>query len=282
MIYFTLPDFYERFKINQFLINLNKKYNYFFKEKVCFLYVSGNFPYNYWNGEINRNDGPGAYFKEIQNCYQNYMVPLRFNFDNIFLIEEDFLNCYGNQILKINENGSNVIEISNLNFLEYIKNKYPKYNFIFSKNNFQIIGTNIEQLNFLIDTNKFILIKLPELFSNDFNYLNQIKNKKIIEIIVNPSCNQNCKYFNICFEEEQKNIYNFSKNSLIKKCDILKNNNTLITLENIKNNYLPLGINNFCFNSLLYLSDKELFNFYLKYFIKEEYQKEVTKIWINK
>ena len=56
---------------------------------------------------------------------------------------------------------SNIIELSNLELLDYIAERYPNYKFILSK---QIdFSTEItpELLNLLIDSDKFMLIGIP-------------------------------------------------------------------------------------------------------------------------
>lgn len=280
MIYFTLPDFYQKFKINNFLQILSQQNKDFFKESVTFIYTKGNFPYNYWNGFANYNTGKGAYYDDFENCSQLSHLPLRLCIDNTYLDKEDYSNCMNEEIFKTNENGSNILQICDFNLIDYLKNKYPLYDYILSKNNYHIMNYEVEQLNSIINLKIFNLIELPEYLNENFEFLNKISSRKCIELIVNPICDYSCKFYSHCFDMHQKNIYNFSKIDIFNDCNNKKNNN-IITIKKIKEKYLPLGINHFSFNSFKNLNDLETLSFYLKYFIKTEYHKEVEEKWMQ-
>ena len=133
MIYFTLPNFYDNFYINNFFITLSKANPEYFKEKITFIQTSGNFPYCSWNGGMNNCYDRGAFYDDFSNCYKMSSVPLRFNCANVLLEDFDFDNTMANLILELNENGSNLIEVANLKLMEYLETQFPNYKFVFSK-----------------------------------------------------------------------------------------------------------------------------------------------------
>lgn len=277
MIYFTLPNFYENFAVNNYFLNIARFYPDLFKEKVTFISASGGFPYCSWNGGYNNNMGEGAYYDAFIHCYAQYMVPLRINFANVLLEDFDFYDNMANTILKTNENGTNLIEISNLHLMDFIEEKHPEYKFVFSKQADLITPFTPELINDIIELNKFSLIGIPDRLANDFNFLKEIKKRSKIEITVNPTCPATCKNHQSCLLEEHNRQIEYSGVSPIRNCNktyAYGLNKRVKTLEEIKKEYLPLGITHFTFASQPADADFVL-SFYIQYFIKEEYHTEV-------
>lgn len=280
MIYFTLSNFYENFLINNFMFFLNKTQPQYFREKISFIQASGNFPYSSWNGDINNCAGLGSFYSDFETLYKKSFVPLRFNFSNILLEEHDYHDAMNNLVLDINENGSNLIEISNLELMDYILEKNPTYKFVFSKNAHYINQFTPELLNIIIDFQKFELIGIPDDLRFNFDFLKEIKKRNLLEITVNSHCPKKCKFLNECILQEHQLQLEYSGKSLLLQCDkglpIL--NTEVITLEDIKKKYLPLGITHFTFANFpsgIY----NVLTFYLNYFIKDEYHQKAYLEW---
>lgn len=283
MLYFTLPNFYELFISNNFIMILNKEHPEYFKEKITFIQTSGGFPFCSWNGGVNNNFGKGSYYRDFVGCFQKNMVPLRINFANVLLEEDiDFTNAMGNLIVSTNNNGSNNISISNLKLMEKIEKEFPNYKWVFSREAHLINPFTPELLNYLIDLKKFSLIEIPTDFNDDLDFLKQIKNKNKIELIVNPRCKKTCESREGCAIHEHKAQLSYSGLSNYKNCsntfDYL-NNKRLITIEDIKNTYLPLGISHYSFEEYPWISGDLAIRFYVNYFIKEEYYESVVNFW---
>ena len=284
MIYFTLPNFYFNFYINNFFINLSNEKEEFFKEKIIFYNTTGNFPYCYWNGGYNNNYGKGALYNDFINCSEKNLAPLRFNCSNIFLKEEDFSNTMANLILNLNQNGSNLIEISNLNLYDFLHEKYPDYNFVFSPESDLILEQTSETINILLENKLFKIISLNENKSLDINLLKKIKQKEKIELTVNSYCNINCSNYLPCRYNSHLNQYNYIKENPYKTCDNSINYqyiNPYITIEDIKEKYLPLGINHFRLSETISDKNDNLFIFLVNYFIKDEFKKDVYEFFIQ-
>lgn len=268
MIYFTLPEMINNFKINQFLIQLSTKKSNYFKFPVTFFSVNGNFNFTLWNGELNNNFGQFFTYNDLTIC-DKYNIPIRLNCSNIFLEEKDLYDEYMNIILKLNERKNNFVEIGDFKVMDYIKEKYPQYHFILSPSmNLYYPFTN-DFINQISQYNEFDLIKLP----SDYPDLFTLENKDKIEIIINPLCPLNCESYAICNNTEHLNQINYSENTIINKCQNLnnKNNNELF------NSILPkLGFKYFSFSQRNF----DIL-FYINFFIKEEYLDEVLKEYNN-
>ena len=292
MIYFTLPDFYQNFKINQFLIKASTVWKDKLKAPIHISLMSGSFPFSSWNGGFNNNKGTHSVFSQDPNlemfplyydydCYKYSDVPFRFNCTNVCLEEFDFLDEHMNTILKLNENGCNEIEISNLNLLEYIMDKYPDYTFIFSDNADLIKPLDIDMINSLTEFDQLSYIKLPFRLNSDLELLKEIEHKSKIELVVNTLCPSTCPSFVECHIQEDESQLSYSNNGPIEMCD--KNNhyawntNLCLPLEQIKEIYEPMGFHKYSFMNI---PSNVIFNkvlFYFNYFFKPEYIGEMLR-----
>ena len=277
---FSLPNFFEFFKINEVLGKISRNNPEYFKADLCFDSVHGSYPYCYWNGNSNSNRGPGALYQDFVNCGLGSFSPLRLNMSNVNLIDEDFTNVMANIILRESMSGSSYVEISNLNLMDYINEKYPYYKFIFSKNAHFAHPFTPDILNGVIDSNKFTLIELPLELNKDFEFLKQINNRKTLEIQVNSKCPLSCESYKACNLACQKKQYDFCGFNIFNSCNTCVNNVSLhesISIEEILDKYIPLGISHFKIDS--FENDKMYIDFVLKYFFKEEYRTNVLEIF---
>ena len=81
-------------------------------KNLNFSYIHGSFNYCYWNGLLNSNHGLTVMYDDFLYYSNKAEVPLSLNFSNICLENCDFYDSMGNTILKLLENGSNIIELS--------------------------------------------------------------------------------------------------------------------------------------------------------------------------
>lgn len=270
----SLPLFYYNFKFNNFLYRYIK--NNPESKKFDYTIVSnfGSYPFTYFNGDINSNTGKLALNSDFYNIPNSNQVVLKYDFSNIFLEDLDFNSVHENTILKMGENGSNQIEISNLKLMSYLKKEYPIYNFCFSSRADLIQPFTAEIINCIIEQNIFDSIVLPG-YLNDEEWLKEIKQKNKIEIIIANKCklcsaNQNKE----CLIQENRNQIDFSGKSKYQKCFNIKNyqnsSNDEILSEIIKMN--KKGFTNFKIDSPPYNQIAEFNFFIIKNLIKEEYQ----------
>lgn len=276
MINFILPNFFENYMINHFLLYQSKVVRApVFKTDLQFTYVSGSFPFSSWNGGLNNNKGVVFPLYSEYSLYEKVMVPIRFNCNNVCLEQFDYTDEHMNVILKINENGANTIEITNLELMMYIAEKYPLYKFIFSERADLIKPYTIEDINEVSQLEQFDIIKIPQRFNTQIDELKQIQKKNKVEIIVNTRCPLNCEHYNQCSikEDEEQNI--FISNGTIENCQknisFTTSLNQAISLKDITEIYEPLGFRNFSMLPILNTHKFENVLVFFKYFFKEEY-----------
>ena len=269
MIYFTLQNFYENQKLNNILFIIHQQFINSFKVPIKFIYTAGSFPYTYWNGGMNNNFGPGNNtYDTVIKYYQTNLLPLRINCSNINLNKEDFNDTIMNVILNLLNNSSNAIELSNLELYEYLYNKYPNFHYILS-NNFNLINSLTPGLiNKLNEISDFYFIQIPLDKIKDFDYLKAIKNKKNIELPIGDICG-NCFNLNQCTIQEQTAQYNYSDSFTKINCSKCLGLNSVISLEDIQKNYVPLGFHNFILPDYYDSKNNNMIKFFINYFIKD-------------
>lgn len=269
MIYFTLQNFYENQKLNNILFIVHQRFINSFKIPIKFIYTAGSFPYTYWNGGINNNFGIGNNtYNTVIKYYQTNLLPLRINCSNINLNKEDFNDTIMNVILNLLNNSSNAIELSNLELYEYLYNKYPNFHYVLS-NNFNLINPlTPELINKLNEISDFYFIQIPLDKVKDFEYLKAIKNKKNIELPIGDICG-NCFNLNQCNIQEQTTQYNYSDSFTKMNCSKCIGLNSIISLEDIQKNYVPLGFHNFILPDYYDSKNNNMIKFFINYFIKD-------------
>lgn len=269
MIYFTLQNFYENQKLNNILFIIHQQFIDSFKAPIKFIYTAGSFPYTYWNGGINNNFGIGNNtYDTVIKYYQTNLLPLRINCSNINLNKEDFNDTIMNVILDLLNNSSNAIELSNLELYEYLYNKYPNFHYILS-NNFNLINPlTPELINKLNEISDFYFIQIPLNKVKDFDYLKAIKNKKNIELPIGDICG-NCSNLDQCNIQEQIAQYNYSDSFTKMNCSKCLGLNSIISLEDIQKNYVPLGFHNFILPDYYDSKNNNMIKFFINYFIKD-------------
>lgn len=283
MFKFTLPNIYENKKLNNFLIQLNKTHPEYFKCNVNFIQESGAMPYCSWSG-YNSNIGAGITAFEFTQISRYNHIPIRLNFANILLENFDFEDCMGQAILKAMHNGSNLIEISNLELMDYILEKYPNYKFIFSKQADLVTDFTPEILNQFVEVDKFELIGIPDKYTKDFDFLNGLQKKSKFEITVNYPCPINCRTYKTCAIQEHKTQLAYSGIPVLwncKKCYAHSSEKSILSLEELKEKYVPLGFSNFTFSHYTPTNANELLDFYLSYFIKTDCYDDAYKFWMG-
>lgn len=281
VIHFSLPNFYEFHKINQFLIQtqLKQAYAFIYENNINFYTLKGSIPYNSWNGGLNHNYGDIILSNKVKEIFLFcHGLPLRLDFSNLLLEQRDFYDALGNVILKEGNNGAFFIELSNLDLMEYIMTNYSNYhNFIISNSIFINNPLTIDNYMSLAELENIKLITLPRNTYKDLELLKKIPKKNKIELIVNPLCL--CDSYKTCLLQENFNQLHYNEYSLFSRCEhrLDNDNKNLLSLETINQFYLPLGINHFTFDypSLIQSSVSDILAFYIKYFIKKEYQMEI-------
>lgn len=285
MLYFSLPNGVENINANMFIQHLAMTRPNLFQEKVAITGCNGTIPYLSWSGGANSNSGYGLLYPMLLELSNGLTMPFRINIANVLLEDYDFYDSLGQSVLSIFDNGSNLLEVSSIPFMEKIKEKYPNYYFTLSKQADLIHEFTPEILNTIIDSGNFKLIGVPDKYNDDIEWLSAINKRSLLEITVNPLCDaKKCNCSDACLLTEHQNQIDYSCAQPRLSC---KKINNLYTLENIpslgdlKRKYGKLGINHFTFTNTYMFNEEVIIQFYIDYFIKNEHKAMVLNLWRN-
>ena len=273
-INFSLPFFIQNLNFNNFLKQYLKKY----PEKARFLNSSidsvyGNFAWTYWNGGINNNNGKISLYNDIFMINNQSHIPIQLNCSNIFLENNDLYDTHMNVIFKLLENNGNLIELSNIQFYEFLSKKYPGYDYILSSNADLIHPFDENILNIIVSQNVFKQIILPERLSLDNNFNTNLKNKNKYKIIIlSKFIHNNLSKEQEFILQEQKNQSLFSEKSIYSTCDFLKTDIDIKKEIELIQYYISLGFSNFIIDEQPLYNLTLLNNNIIQLLIKEEYQ----------
>lgn len=256
------------------MTNLAGAHPEYFKAPVTFSEVTGNYPYNYWNGGFNNCIGEPCSFNSVFACNQDINMPIRLNCANIFLEKPDFEDAINNTILTLCHDASNSVELCDFDLYEFIKERYPNYRFVFSKEADLVAPMTIEVIDALHEKNYFKLISLPTKFSGDVESLKQLKSRKDIELTVNSICNLKCANYANCHHNQHVCQYNYSGANPYMTCpkrSLYQDSHILISFEDILEKYAPMGITHFRLSEIIDGRMDKILVFFIRYFIKDEY-----------
>ena len=288
MIFFTLPNFYTNYKINAAICNYfnNKNNHKKMITPITFVACAGSYPYSYHNGSINNNQGQllryADYNKMAEKGGAFHGVAIRLDLSNIYLTENDFNDCMLNTILSTHHNGSVLLEVSSPALIDFISNKYPNFEYIFSSNADAIHPFTADLINSILENPQIQLLNLPNHLSHDIDFLKKLHPKSRVELNINTGCGacESCQQAQ-CKAHEQECQYFYSSKSPIAECQKRYNYNTskatIISIQDIQNTYYPLGFNHYRLCDFVTSKQEEInFIFFIvDYFIKPDYREEV-------
>ena len=135
--------------------------------------------------------GDTLLYPNIELIIKQSNLPLWLDFSNILLEKSDFYDVMSNVILKLLPNNC-IFEISNLDLLNYINNKFPNLKYVISKNANILYPLTPDIINNFHQNLNPLYIIIPNEFKTSQQYLNEINNKENIIIPVNNLCNPKC------------------------------------------------------------------------------------------
>ena len=281
--YFHLPGLYEFYDFyREFLpVYFNHKEFFFDWCKIGSIYGA---PKDcLWSG--GRTSDADTSNKDVLDLIKEYKISARLTFSNSLLNETNLKDLKCNNLCNLfNDENNGIIIYSDL-LLDYIKEHYPKFYFVSSTTKVII---NFEGL--LIELNnkdfKYVVpdFRLNKAFDK-FESLNQSQKDKM-EFLCNECCYIGCKERKQCYENvSRKNLGLEPINDVCKAPDLdygysfskAKKNPSFISLDDIKNKYMPLGFSNFKIEGRG-LGSALLLEFILYYMTKPEYQINVREL----
>lgn len=274
----SLPGLYQLYFLNRVFIETLEQHPERLNEDVKIDSVYGT-PSCKWNGgrAIDRNDLDNLNeekFLEIINFYNKRNIRIRLTFTNLLVNEELLDDPKGNRILQlVFENTTTAdVNVGTTLLKEYIENKYPgHFNFVYSTT---LRIKNVDEIN---EITKKDMIVPDYSINNNFEILERLSNPDKIELLANESCVENCPVRKRHYLSTSK--FNIGETDEIMSCrffihenyyETVHNRKHYISLQKIRDEYLPLGFSNFKINGRgqYFLNALEG---YLEYLIKPEY-----------
>lgn len=185
-IIYSLPDFYNFFDLNIYMVHLMKAFPGYFRDNVKIGSVYGTFPGCIWNG--GRVQFGGANLLNMQAtiaAYNELGISVRFTFTNRQITSKHFYDYYGNTILEVANNGMNGVNTSSDDFAEYVKSCYPSYYLI---NSTTRKVNNIDEINDLSEKT----LTVPPYTINNTDALDELKHPENIELLCCETCIDSC------------------------------------------------------------------------------------------
>lgn len=284
---FHLPGLRYNYPLNMFWLSLMKQYPEYFREGVEIGSFFGTFPFSLWNGGrlIAHDQCSADFVKTVVKNINDQGIPVRYTFNNTMITKDELDDPFCNFCMDVANNGMNEVMIFSPILEEYLRGKYPdfKYNSSTCKE-----IKNVDDLNAELDRD-YQYVVLDYNLNNRWDLLESVQKKDKLEVLVNTLCSPGCKRRGDHYKNIAKNQKIIKKNRTMPPdkqipiepwyCEYGDHNcihtiqdyPTFISVEQIYDEYLPRGINNFKIEGrTAYLFS--LIDTYCYYMIKPEFQ----------
>ena len=288
--YYHLPGLFEFYELYREFLPLFREHREYFYDWCEIGSVYGAPADCIWGGG---RMGEGNHDpEEVLALMQEYGISARLTFSNSLLEERHLLDPKCNRLCAVfekkNQTRNGVIIHSEL-LLDYLKREYPGLYFVSSTTK---VLTDFQQLVKEINRDDFLYVVPDFRLNKSFKKLHTLseKQKDKVEFLCNECCWFGCKDRKECYKTvRRKNLgedcpdhpcaapcaeegYRFSK---------AMENPGFISMEDIKNIYLPIGFSNFKIEGRG-LGSALILEFLLYYMTKPEYQLHVReKIYLD-
>lgn len=288
--FFHLPGMYEFFDFyKEFLPLFRNKREYFYEwAEIGSIYGS---PMNcIWSG--GRIETSDADDMDVIQLLNEYDVSARLTLSNSLLNKEHLSDIRCNKICdlfyKYSKSECGIIIHSDL-LLEYLSIKYPDFYFISSTTK---VITDFEALKDEVDRKEFKYVVPDFRHNKSLNLLDSFtqEQKNKIEFLCNECCSFGCRERKECYKSvshivlyDDEPLHRCSSAYASEGYVFSKamENPGFISVDDIKNTYMPLGFENFKIEGRS-LGSALILEFILYYMTKPEYQLKVREeIYLN-
>jgi collagenase-like PrtC family protease len=270
--------------INLLIYDVWDKYSDFFNNDSKITAFFGSFGNCCWNGG---RENKVKSFKKLEECFKiikqinSLGISVRFTFTNPLITEYELNDYVGNSLMKLANNGMNGVIVASEVLHKYLKEKYPNFHYVYSTTNCSL---NIEDYD-----NDYDISVLDYRLNKNKDFLNSIKDKSKIEILVDDCC-PSCKFrkqhfenvgkYNLgedidisCLNPENYGKYENPKNFYESLLRTIKNS---LTYEEVEE-YKKMGFNKFKLTGRSQ-GRRFLLDSYIYYFVKPEFRHNVKSI----
>ena len=285
MAYYHLPGLFEFYELYRVFLPLYREHREYFYDWCEIGSIYGAPADCIWGGG---RAGFGEYEPtEVLALMQEYGISARLTFSNSLLKKEHLLDKKCNALCtlfgKSTEVRNGVIIYSDL-LLDYIKRNYPNFYFVSSTTK---VLTDFRQFLSEVERDDFLYVVPDFRLNKKFDELNtlSLEQKNKVEFLCNECCSIGCKDRKHCYEVvSQKNL---GANNVEHHCAVpdandgyrfskAMKNPSFISIEDMKNVYLPMGFSNFKIEGRG-LGSALILEFLLYYMTKPEYQVHVRE-----
>ncbi|MCI5602390.1 MAG: hypothetical protein SOV90_03190 [Lachnospiraceae bacterium] len=278
--YYHLPGLFEFYELYRVFLPIYREHREFFYDWCDIGSIYGAPEDCIWGGGRTSfgNQSP----EKVLELAQEYDISARLTFSNSLLRTEHLSDRKCNELCSLfgeNEDKKNGVIIHSDLLLDYLKKNYHGFYFVSSTTK---VITDFGEFQNEVNRDDFQYIVPDFRLNKEFDKLNNLseKQKDKVEFLCNECCSPDCKVRKLCYENvSRKNLgeecpehhctslddgigYSFSR---------AMTNPTFISINDIKNVYLPMGFSNFKIEGRG-LGSALILEFLLYYMTKPEYQ----------
>lgn len=276
MVYYHLPGLFEFFDLYVVFMDMFSHERYKFRNcEIGSIY--GAPTGTIWNGGRIRNSA----FSDINNVNDwsiGENIHCGLTFTNCKIGPEHLDNIFCNEIARLFEREGNTITIESPLLEEYLRQKYPKYEFVSSTTKC-IRDTALleEEL-----AKPYKRVVLDYNFNKDFKVLKSIEQKEKCELLANAVCYPNCPRRRAHYEYISESALriphddDFICDAMTRPLFMVLDNPNTITVDTIFNTYEPLGYHHFKIEGRT-ATVSDLIETLVYYTVKPEYQLEIRQ-----
>lgn len=283
--YYHLPGLFEFYELYSVFLPLFREHREYFYEWCDIGSLYGTLTDCLWNG--GRIGGGEVDPQEVLALVQEYGISARLTFSNSLLREEHLLDERCNTLCALFEQSTgerNGIIVHSDLLLDYLKIKYPRLYFVSSTTK---VLTNFQQFVDEVNRDDFCYVvpdfRLNKMFDQLDGLLGYQKDK--VEFLCNECCWFGCKDRKICYEAVSRR--NLGESYIEHHCAAPKSeqwyrfseamkNPGFISVDDIRDTYLPMGFSNFKIEGRG-LGSALILEFLLYYMTKPEYHLHVRE-----
>lgn len=283
--YYHLPGLFEFYELYRVFLPLYREHREYFYDWCEISSIYGSPADSIWGGGRAGfgSDNP----EEVLKLMKEYEISARLTFSNSLLKEEHLTDKKCNALCKLfEETGQkrNGVIVHSDRLLEYLKSRYKDLYFVSSTTK---VLTNFEDFLNEVKKEEFQYVVPDFRLNKTFDELKKLskKEKDKVEFLCNECCWFGCRDRKQCYETvSRKNLgenipeyichapevdqgYRFSK---------AMENPGFISIDDIKNIYLPMGFSNFKIEGRS-LGSALVLEILLYYMVKPEYQVHVRE-----
>lgn len=204
-------------------------------------------------------------------------IAVRYTFTNNVLEEKHLSDTFCNLAMELANNGKNEVLVNSLVLEQYLRKQYPDFKYIQS---ITAVEHNINKINEA--TNKYDLVVIDFRDNHKYDFLDKIKNKDKIEILINGYCPVDCIYSKKHYENISK-VNCYQANPSEGQClmhrighksfyDVLEHNKeSALTFDDVYKKYYEMGFRHFKLVGREEPSFSPL-EALMYYFVKQEYR----------